>query len=296
VFDLRYHVASLAAVFFALVIGILVGVALASHGLGNTERNRLERQIDVANANLNAANDRLAQAKEENYADGEFVDKAYEAVMADRLQGRRIAVLFIGSVDGGLIKSINRTLTDAGAPQRLRLRAVTVPVDDKAIDGILDGRPKLAAYVGADKLSDLGRELASEFVLGGDTPLWDALQNQLVEERAGSKRRSADGVVVVRTAQPQADGTAKFLNGLYSGLAGSGVPVVGVETSDAKPSAVPTFRRHLLSSVDDVDTPVGRVALALVLGGAPGGSYGTKETAADGALPQIMAVAPVPGG
>ncbi|TML12523.1 MAG: hypothetical protein E6G33_13445 [Actinobacteria bacterium] len=32
-FDFRYHVASLAAVFFALVIGILVGVALASHGL-----------------------------------------------------------------------------------------------------------------------------------------------------------------------------------------------------------------------------------------------------------------------
>jgi hypothetical protein len=41
-FDFRYHVASLAAVFFALVIGILVGVALASHGLGNTERDRLQ--------------------------------------------------------------------------------------------------------------------------------------------------------------------------------------------------------------------------------------------------------------
>jgi len=44
-FDLRYHVASLAAVFFALVIGILVGVALASHGLGNTERKRLEEDL-----------------------------------------------------------------------------------------------------------------------------------------------------------------------------------------------------------------------------------------------------------
>ena len=32
-FDFRYHVASLAAVFFALVIGILVGVALVSSGL-----------------------------------------------------------------------------------------------------------------------------------------------------------------------------------------------------------------------------------------------------------------------
>ena len=47
-FDLRYHVASLAAVFFALVIGILVGVALASHGLGNAERKKLEAELHGA--------------------------------------------------------------------------------------------------------------------------------------------------------------------------------------------------------------------------------------------------------
>ena len=49
-FDFRYHVASLAAVFFALVIGILVGVALASHGLGNTERDRLQEDVRRAQA------------------------------------------------------------------------------------------------------------------------------------------------------------------------------------------------------------------------------------------------------
>jgi len=32
-FDLRYHVASLTAVFLALVIGILVGVGIADRGL-----------------------------------------------------------------------------------------------------------------------------------------------------------------------------------------------------------------------------------------------------------------------
>jgi Copper transport outer membrane protein, MctB len=295
-FDLRYHVASLAAVFFALVIGILVGVALASHGLGDTERSRLERQIDVANARLKTANDRLGQAQEDNRADSAFVDSAYDALMTDRLRGRRIAVLFIGSVEGTLLRSINRTLSD-GSATRLRQLAITVPVNDGAIDGALADRPQLAVYAGADKLDDLGRELASEFVRGGDTPVWSALQNQLVEERSGNMRRPADGVVVARSAAPQLHATARFLHGLYSGLADAGVPVVGVETSQTKPSAVRVFQKYpLFSSVDDLDKPVGRVALALLLAGASTGSYGIKETA-DDVLPQVSPVAPrSPGG
>jgi hypothetical protein len=38
-FDFRYHVASLAAVFLALVLGILVGVGISGRGLvDNSER------------------------------------------------------------------------------------------------------------------------------------------------------------------------------------------------------------------------------------------------------------------
>jgi Copper transport outer membrane protein, MctB len=289
-FDLRYHVASLAAVFFALVIGILVGVALASHALGNTERKRLERAVDDANAQLKAARDDVAAANEESRAASEFVDKSYDAVMADRLHGKRIAVLFIGSVDGNLLRGINKTLADSDAGPRLRLRAITVPLDDAAIDRILNRRPLLAAYAGPGNLDDLGRELADEFAVGGDTPLWDALENQLVEERNGAMRRPADGIVVVRTAQPQMGRTARFLNGLFTELANRPVPVVGVETSASTPSAVPVYRRYSISSVDDVDQAVGRVALALLLSEAPRGSYGTKDTAADGVLPEVTPV------
>ena len=35
-FDLRYHVASLAAVFLALVVGILIGVGLTTQGVIST--------------------------------------------------------------------------------------------------------------------------------------------------------------------------------------------------------------------------------------------------------------------
>jgi hypothetical protein len=296
VFDLRYHVASLAAVFFALVIGILVGVALASHGLGNTERKRLERAVDDANTRAVRAEDKVATLTDEGRADAAFVDKAYDAVMTDRLQGRHIAVLFIGSVDGTILKSLNKTLNDADAPLKLRLSAVTVPLDDAAIDGILNRRPQLATYAGPEKLDDLGRELADEFVLGGDIPVWNALENKLVEETSGTMRKPADGIIVVRTAEPQADGTARFLRGLFSELADRAIPVVGVESSDAKPSAVPTLKGYSISTVDDIDKPVGRVALALLLADAPHGSYGVKKTATDGVLPEVLPIGTNAGG
>jgi Copper transport outer membrane protein, MctB len=292
-FDLRYHVASLAAVFFALVIGILVGVALASHGLGNTERKRLERAVDDANARAAQAEDAVAALREKGTADAAFVDQAYNAVMEDRLQGKRVAVLFIGKVNGDILESINRTLSDGGAPQKLRLRAITVPVDDAAVDGILEQRQQLATYSG--KPDDLGRELADEFVLGGDTPVWDALQNQLVAEQSGNKRRPADAVIVVRNAQPQMDGTARFLHGLYSELSGRSIPVVGVESSTTEPSAIKVYRQYKISSVDDLDTKVGRVALALLLSGASGGAYGTKKSASD-VLPPVVPISPPAAG
>ena len=55
-FDLRYHVASLAAVFLALVIGILVGVGISSGGfVSKGERSLLNSKIDELQRSLDAA-------------------------------------------------------------------------------------------------------------------------------------------------------------------------------------------------------------------------------------------------
>ena len=51
-----------------------------------------------------------------------------------------------------------------------------------------------------------------------------------------------------------------------------------------------------MSSVDDVDTTVGRLALALLLAGGQPGHYGVKETATDGAVPPIEPVVTTTGG
>ena len=226
----------------------------------------------------------------EGGTDAAYVDKTYSAIMSGRLAGKRVAVLFIGSVDNKTRNAIGQTLDDAGGSV-LRLRAITVPVDSHALEQALAKRPQLASLAaGTDHLAKIGRELADEFVVGSDTPVWNALEQQLVEERSGNGKKPADAVIVVRSAAPQRDGTAKFLRGLLSELADLSVPVVGIERTATKPSAVPVYRRVGLTSVDDVDLTVGRVALAVLLSGPDprsGGHYGLQP--GEDVLPDVTA-------
>jgi hypothetical protein len=110
-----------------------------------------------------------------------------------------------------------------------------------------------------------------------------------VEEKVGSFRKPADGVVVARTVKPQSGPTATFLSGLYAGLGDAAVPAVGVEPSDVSRSAVPTWSQDGMSTVDDIDSPAGRLALALLLAGGSAGNYGLKTGADDGIVPPIEA-------
>jgi hypothetical protein len=285
-FDLRYHVASLAAVFLALVIGILVGVGIS--GPVDSEKTKL-LEGEVANLQQRldrSASDSIATDREQQAA-RTFISETYPALVHNRLRGKQIAVVFVGSVVGGTRSAVSRALTDAGAVQ-LRLRALKVPIDVHQVEEALAAQPAADGLVGKSHLESLGRALGEELVLGGETPLWNSLTDvPLVEQQEGGGKAPADGVVLVRTAAPQRAGTSHFLLGLYSGLASASAPAVGVEQTDAADSATKVYREAGLSTVDDVDTPVGRLALVLLLAGASPGQYGVKDSAGDGALPPL---------
>ena len=283
-FDLRYHLASLTAVFVALVLGILIGIGLAAtETVRESDVETLERRVEslrreLDNARADAA--QLALLQEDNET---VVQEAYPALMHDRLAGKRFALLFAGSMDERVMESVERTLRDGGAEGLARVRALELPIDAQIVARVLGGGGPFEEYEGRDDLGSFGQDLAAELVQGGETPLWDALSEQLVEEQEGGFRRPVDGVVIARTAEPQRGATTQFLAAFYRGLAASGVPAVGVEFSGTRPSAVDSFSRRDLSTIDHLDLRLGRLALALLLAGGEEGEYGVK--AEDGILP-----------
>ena len=304
-FDLRYHLASLAAVFIALAVGILLGVAISGK-LSNADNEFAHARIDQLNEQLQQANARADIIGRRNDAAGKLLELSYPALMENRLDGKNVGVLFAGPVDGSVRSAIERTLSDAGAGEPVRLIAVDTPVDATELDAALNGDQVLAQYAeGGDDFAGLGTALGLELVEGDGTPMWSTLSSRLVEERFGTSTPALDAVVVVRSWAPPEDPTAQeeaqarptetLVDGLLSGLQESGIPVVGVETTTEAASAIDLYRTQGVSSVDDVETVAGKVALAFLLAGGAPGHYGVKDSASDGVAPSVDSV-PVPSG
>jgi hypothetical protein len=283
-FDLRYHLASLTAVFVALVLGILIGIGLAAtETVRDRDFEQLENEVAELRQELETARGQAARLELRQEGTANFIDNAYQPLMHERLAGKRFALVFAGSIDERIKQGVERTLVDSGAEGLARVRALKLPLDPRLTTRVLGGGQPFESYEGDDNLGALGQDLARELVEGGDTPLWNALSGQLVEEQEGGFQRTIDGVVIARTAEPQRGATTQFLAGFYRGLASSDSPAVGVEMTDRRPSTVESFSRRELSTVDHLDDSLGRMALALLLAGGEEGQYGLRGE--DGILP-----------
>ena len=269
-FDLRYHVASLAAVFLALVIGILVGVGISSGGfVSKGERSLLNSEIDELQRSLDAARVRTGDLSRTQRGATMYVEESYPLLMADRLASRRVALVFVGPVDAGGPRSrrAHARRRGSGRDTAACVRFACPSTSTRSATCSTEGPPSRGSRGPTQRASSAAdsRRSSSEV---GRRPVWRLLSPQLVAERAGNEERPADAVVVARSVPPQQGATSRLLRGFYEGLASSGVPAVGVETSQAPTTAVDAFDKASLSSVDFVDTEVGRLALALLLAGA----------------------------
>lgn len=296
-FDLRYHVVSLAAVFISIAVGIVIGVAIASGGgVEETTKAVLEGDKRRLEDQLQEAQERIALSEERQRAVNDLVEGAYPAIMAGRLADEAVGVLFLGPIDPAVRSAVERTLTDTGAGTPVRVAALELPADPAALEELIESDPSLAAFGTEGDLEGLGRGLGREFVDGGDTPVWDAVEELIVEESIGSTLVPLDSVVVVRSWTPKEDSSPdeqasaeaadQLLGGVLGGLEDTSVPVVGVERVGAEPSSVSYFRDRGVSVVNDVDAVAGRVALAVLLAGGRPGAYGVGD-GVDGVAPPI---------
>ena len=114
--DLRYHVASLAAVFVALAVGILLGVAVSgklTDVADDAELQNLRDDNEQLEQQLRGCPGRAEAATARSEGSDELFARAYPTLMDGRLEGKNVAVLFLGPADGSVRAEVEGALADA---------------------------------------------------------------------------------------------------------------------------------------------------------------------------------------
>ncbi len=282
-FDFRYHALSLAAVFIALVVGLLLGVAIGDKELVSSAREDLR---DSLRADVRQADQERDEAKARLRDQERFADEAYPILTRDQLRGRRIGLVVLGD-DDAAPEMIRRALEPTGADLAL-VAVVREKVELQALADRANGTRYADVAQDADLLDDLGRRVGIQMVVGGR--LVRQLRTALLDPLSGSFG-NLDGVIVMRPSErPEdkaaADRLADLQDGIARGLVQTGIKVVGVERRASDPSHIGWYRDREMSTVDNIDEQAGRAAMVFVLAGAQG-AYGRDDDAQD-LLPPVV--------
>jgi outer membrane murein-binding lipoprotein Lpp len=306
---MRYHAVSIAAIFLALAVGVVVGSAGVSDrllGAVATEADGLAAEVQT----LRAERDALAAAQR---ASDEFARRTGPAAVRGLLQGRTVTVVTSGAdpadrdavrallEHAGAVAGGEVALTPAvGDPARGdQLRALTAELlpTGAQLPAAADTGSLVGGLLGGVVLAPTGQQpgqaitaqqadavlaglAAAGFVVPGPRPApGHAVLVLTGGALAGVDAGDAAAVLARLAAQLDRAGGGAVL----AGRSGSAEATGAVGVARADPGVV-----QRVSTVDDVDTGAGQVSSVLALReqlDGRAGSYGTAATATEGAAP-----------
>jgi Copper transport outer membrane protein, MctB len=301
---LRYHLVSLTAVFLALAVGVLLGSTGVSHRLLSVvagDREQLTQQIDTLSA-------QRGELEARQRAANGFAAAVAPSVVKGQLDQRRVVLVLAADADAGDRDAVRQLVTDAGGIVTGELALTEAITDPARADAIRDLSTRLLPS-GAQlpTATDAGGLVGG--LLGGVLlPKPNARPDQgaaaltgLTEAgflRVGARPGPAQLAVVLtggglagRDAAERAATLARLAGELDR--VGGGAVLAGRTGVERATGAVGVVRADpttsaALSTVDDVQTAVGRVATVLALREQADGRAGRYGEAAN-------AQAPIPG-
>lgn len=293
--NIKYYVVTVASIFLALGVGIFMGFMLDAQGLVSSQKDEIVTQLEAKFDELKQESENTKQdmelVKTKNEQINTFLQDAYPILVKEALAGRNIALV---GVNGDYNYSdLAEGLELAGA----KVGSVTsvkesIAEDEEAI------RAVYKEIVGVDFEGELCEMIASELVLTLSRGEKSEVLERLVQEgyvaMSGSYEVAVDSIVLTGGSKAENEQSAKLSKSLVDKTKEMGKTVVGVERSDVEISQIEDYKSYRISSVDNVETALGKTSLTLVLRGTSG-NYGVKETAT-GVYPELDSLMENQGG
>ena len=292
--DIRYHIYSIAGIFLALAVGIVIGSSFAktfpSETSGRHTIQRYEQDMRTLREAIMQAHDTAAKREATIKAWQDYCRAVMPAVVKNKLYWRNVAVIQTGDSDD-LTGSVKEALSLAGAQITCTVDISSAfPFgDDEKISQALSGTGLGSTY---DAKADRDRlfRILGETICTGRYPYFiPKLEKAGVAKFSGSCDAPCSLVVFVGGATSAESSLAQVVDALLAAdLEKRGVTVVGCEPSDVTASYVPVWHKSGIATVDNADNAMGQTCLIYALCGESA-NFGTKDTA-DRLIPKSLEI------
>lgn len=289
IIDIKYHIASLTAVFLALGIGILIGTSMiGSDTITKQQKNMIdgiEKEFTILREENKQNTDALLQAQDVMLNQQQFNQAVMPLLVRNKLQGRKIALVDVNynRDHDGLANVLRSSGADVQSITAVNLAVLKDQNISKQTAGML-GKSKDADP--EKYLSDLARLTAEAIASGENNDLVRFLDDNNVVKISGVYGPPLQDVILIGgTEKKDEDYFKKFDQVMIKDWQKAGLNVYGVEDSDTAVSYMRYYQSARLTTVDNIDTVYGQVSLVMAMYGYPG-HYGIKQTA-DAFIPPL---------
>jgi hypothetical protein len=312
--SLRQHAFSLAAVFLALAMGVVLGSGFLSDTLLSSlrdEKRDLYSQINGLNDQKNVLNEKLSAA---NNFDTQLVGR----MVHETLGGKTVVVFrtpdakdddvaavskIIGQAGGSVTGTLSLTqeFVDANSGEKLRtvVNSSILPAGQQLSTKLVDQGSQAGDLLGIVLLINANPAVPPVADLQRDTALAALRDTGFITYQTGDHIGAANAAVVITGGSlPQDAGNQGVSAARFSAAMaphGSGTLLAGRDGSATGGAAVAVVRADAgmasaISTVDDVDTAPGRITAILglhdLINGGHIGQYGTGHGATSITVPQ----------
>lgn len=312
--SLRQHALSLAAVFLALAVGVVLGSGFLSDTLLSSlrdEKRDLTTQISGLNDQKNVLNEKLSAA---NNFDTQLAGR----MVHDALGGKSVVVFrtpdakdddvaavskFIGQAGGTVTGTVSLTdeFVEANSAEKLQtvVNSSVLPAGQQLSTKLVDQGSQAGDLMGIALLANANPAVPAVDDVQRNTVLAALRDTGFITYQATDHMGAANAALVVTGGSlPQDAGNRGVSVARFSAALaphGSGTLLAGRDGSATGGAAVAVTRadagmNSAISTVDDVDAAPGRITAVLglhdLLNGGHAGQYGTGHGATSITVPQ----------
>ena len=162
-FDFRYHALSLAAVLFALAVGILIGVAIGDSNLVSSAQNGIVKNL---RAEVSDSQQDLEQAKTHLSEEETLAVDLWPFAVHDLLAGKNIGLVFLGDSSDQIDSLVRSGVAEAGGNVKAVV-AVREPLDAAGIAAQATGYRYTALASDPSLTKEFGVRIGTQLVSGG---------------------------------------------------------------------------------------------------------------------------------